>query len=411
MKVLWVGDAPTVSTGFARCTRAACGALHAAGHQVAVLGINESGDSQADASGWQLQQRYPYPIYVAQRRGKGDLFGAQRLAVLASDLQPDVIVLLQDPWNVDEYFDSLKEKGVEGIPVVGWLAVDAKNHPMSDELNQLAHIVTWTQFAIDELRKGGYTGTSSIVPLGVDTSVFKPGDRNEARLLICPPEVPMNAFIVGVVGRNQPRKRIDLAIAYFAEFIERHNVPDAHLFLHIAATGEKACDVRAVAAYYGSVLKNRIMMNVPSIGNELSEHTMAEVYRAFDVVLTTTQGEGWGLTTHEAMACGIPCIVPDWSALGEWPEDAVMKVPCTATALSAPLNMFPYTIGGVPDRDETVRALWRMYAYKELRREFSERGLALTARPSLQWSAIGEAFRLQLEAVIAGAAVTDEVMA
>jgi hypothetical protein len=52
MKVLWVGDSPNVDTGFARCTRAACAALADAGHQVAIVGINEPGDTPTDDTGW-----------------------------------------------------------------------------------------------------------------------------------------------------------------------------------------------------------------------------------------------------------------------------------------------------------------------------------------------------------------------
>jgi D-inositol-3-phosphate glycosyltransferase len=395
LKILFVGDSPTVSTGFARCTRAACGELHRAGHEVSVLGINASGDPHG----------YPYDIYVTKPRGKGDAFGAQRLPLLAEQLKPDVIVLLQDPWNVDEYLDSLsKHPSVASIPVMAWLAVDAKNHPNSAELNGLSHVFTWTQFAIDELRAGGYTGPASIVPLGVDTGVFYPRDRDASRRAVLPDGISPDAFVVGVVGRNQPRKRVDLALAYFAEFVERYGIADAYLFLHVAPTGERACDIRSVAAHYGRALDGRIILSVPDIGSDLDDHAMPLMYSAFDVCLTCTQGEGWGLTTHEALACGVPCIVPDWSALGEWPGDAVVKVPCTSTALSAPLNLFPYTIGGVPDREETVKSLWKLYSYRSLREEYGARGLALAARPELQWSAVGATFRRELEAAVARAA-------
>lgn len=404
MRVLWVGDTPNVSTGFARCTRAVCAELYAAGHEIAVLGINEFGDPQVEPDGWRLAPRYPYPIYRAKRRSGGDAFGAQRLPHLVAQLNPDVVVLLQDPWNVPEYFDAMDEAQVKQPPVVAWLAVDAKNHPHSQQLNRLAHVVTWTQFAIDELRRGGYTGTSSIVPLGVDTSQFCPGDRAEARRAVLPEGFSERAFVCGVVGRNQPRKRLDLVLAYFSEFLERYGIDDAYLYLHVAPTGEKSCDIRAVGAHYGGKLVGKVVIAAPEAGVGLEDSAMPQVYRAMDVLLTCTQGEGWCLPVHEAMACGIPVICPDWSALGEWPEDAVVKVPCTATALSAPLNLYPYTIGGIPDREATVKALWQMYAYKAVRQEYSDRGLALTARPELQWSAVGRAFRLELEAAVARAA-------
>lgn len=388
MKVLWVGDA-ACHTGFARCTHAVCDELHRAGHKVSVLGINASGDPHG----------YPYDIYPAMPRGRGDGFGVMRLPSLIASLSPDVVCLLQDPWNVQGYFNAIEESGIEKVPpIVAWLAVDSKNHPGSADLNALHHVVTWTQFAIDELRSGGYTGPSSIVPLGVDTALFRPLDREAARQVL---GVPEGSFVVGVVGRNQPRKRLDLTIGYFAEWITRHEIEDAYLFLKVAPTGETGCDIRSVAAYYGPALAGKIRVSEQRAGVGLPDDVMPSIYNAMDVYLTTTQGEGWGLPCMEAMACGVPAIVPDWSALGEWTEDAAVKVPCTSTALTAPLNHYPYTIGGVPDQEAAIAALQALYESEELRAEHGARGLALTARPEYQWANVGVAFRETLEAAIA----------
>lgn len=401
MRILWCGDSPTVDTGFARCTRAACAELHRAGHEVIVLGINESGDPH----------EYPYSIYpaVSLRDRSRKFFGEDRLPALSARSKPDVIVILQDPWNIPRYVAAFEDLEVERPPTIGWLAVDSKNHPNSSELDALHHVITWTQFAIDELRAGGYTGPSSIVPLGVDTALFRPLDRETSRKGL---GVPEGAFIVGVVGRNQPRKRLDLTIACFAEWITRHKIEDAYLLLKVAPTGETGCDIRSVAAYYGPALEGKIRVSEQRAGMGLPDDVMPAIYSAMDVYLTTTQGEGWGLPCMEAMACGVPAIVPDWSALGEWTEDAAVKVPCTSTALTAPLNNFPYTIGGIADREATISALQSLYASEELRAEHSARGLALTARPEYQWANVGVAFREALEAAaadVSGAAVIEPV--
>ena len=396
MRVLWCGDSPTVDTGFARCSRAACAALHEAGHEVTVLGINESGDPHD----------YPYPIYpaVSLRDRARKFFGEDRLPVLSARLKPDVIVLLQDPWNVPAYIAAFEDMGVDRPPVVGWLAVDSKNHPNSTELDALHHVVTWTQFAIDELRTGGYTGPASVVPLGVDTNLFRPLDQEASRKGL---PIPEGAFIVGSVGRNQPRKRLDLTIAYFAEWITRHEIGDAYLLLKVAPTGETGCDIRSVAAHYGPAIEGKIRVSQQPAGHGLPDDFMPTIYSAMDVYLTTTQGEGWGLPAMEAMACGVPVVAPDWSALGEWAAPAAMLMPCTSTALTAPLNSFPYTIGGVPDREATIAALHALYSSEELRAEHRERGLSLTARPEYQWANVGVAFREALEAAIARPAAAE----
>lgn len=386
MKVLWVGDA-VVSSGFARCTHAACDALHAAGHEVHVLGINHYGDPHG----------YPYTIYPCHQPldGGRDGFGVTRLPRLVARTVPDVVVLLNDPWNVPAYLDSLADRLVEDFPMpklVGWLAVDAKNQ-RGEPLNKLDHVAVWTPFAANELRNGGYRGALDIVPLGVDHELFAPGDRAAARAAVLPEGIPEDAFIVGAVGRNQPRKRLDLTIAYFAEWARRGQHENAYLYLHVGPTGDMGCDVRSLTAYYGVL--GRVLISEPPIGSGIEDEQMASVYSALDVLISTTQGEGWGLTALEAMACGIPCILPRWSAFADWAAEGVITVPCTSTAPSAPLNGLAYTIGGIADREQFIRELENVYVNPAYRSEVALRGQRIAKRFS--WSETGKQFVAMLE--------------
>lgn len=394
-RVLWVGDA-VVSSGFSKCTHAVCDHLHAQGWDVHVLGINHFGD------------RYPYnyPIYTCYQPFDGgrDGFGVTRLPRLVARLRPDVVVLLNDPWNVDAYIESLKTDPATSdyfpsIKIVGWMAVDGKNQD-GRPLNALSHVVTWTEFGRLELEKGGYIGPSSVVPLGVDTSLFCSHDRLASRRMGQPP-LPESGFIVGVVGRNQPRKRLDLTLEYFAEWIHSYSIPDAYLFMHVAPTGDRGCDLRSLTQYYG--LQGRVILSEPHIGHGQHESVLPYIYSAMDVYLSTSQAEGWGLPCLEAMACGIPCIVPDWAAFGQdgWVKDAAVRVPCTATALSAPLNSQAYTIGGIPDKQATVQMLNAMYNAGELTLgRFKEKGLKLASE--LSWDRTGREFEAVLNSIIEG---------
>lgn len=407
MRVLWCGDSPNVSTGFSRCTRAVCDELHNSGHDVHILGINEYGDPSD----------YHSPVYpCVQPLDYGhNSMGIDRLPRLCDRLSPDVVCILQDPWNIPPYLDTMDNYGpVDKIgadnryfsvgfggypPIVAWLAVDARNQNGSG-LNKLSHVVTWTRFGRDELIKGGYVGPSSVIPLGVDRSIFYPRDKIESRRAVMHPalNIPIDAFIVGVVGRNQPRKRLDLTIRYFAHWIEEFDIDDAFLYLHVAPTGERGFDIRSLVRYYG--LQKRVILAEPDIGIGVVNSAMPFVYSAFDVHLTTSQGEGWHLPTAESLACGVVSVVPGFGALGEWTENAAVKIDCTSTALNAPMNSLMYTIGGVPDERDTVHRLDALYHDENCRRELSERGLKLMSRPEFQWESVGKSFCELLEKVV-----------
>lgn len=389
-RVLWVGDA-AVASGFARCTHAVCDHLRDRDWDVRVLGMNYFGDPHP----------YPYPIYPCRQPldGGRDNWGVTRLPRMIERLKPDVVVLLNDPWNVASYLESIDEYGVDRPPIVGWLAVDAENQD-GRPLNELDHVAVWTRFGERELKRGGYEGECSVVPLGVDLELFGPRDRAEARKLTCPAGLPDDAFVVGVVGRNQPRKRLDLAIEYFAEWTREYGIDDAYLYLHVAPTGERGFDIQRLARYHG--LSGRVILSQPPIGDGYPANWLASLYSAFDVYLTTTQGEGWGLPALEAMACGTPVVAPDWSGLGDWARGAAVLVECTSTAISAPLNALAYTIGGVPDRQKMIYELQALHENRfGTRKEVGERGRKLAQ--TLPWSRTAEEMCAVLESVIARA--------
>jgi len=397
MKILWVGDSPNVETGFSRCTRAACYELIAEGHQVAIIGINEPGDTPTDDTEWVPKPTPPFPIYRPANAYDGgrDGFGVTRLPRLMHRMKPDLVVLLNDPWNVPPYMRGIKQyanvlQGVEGsqakpakeqardilnIPVIAWLAVDARNQKGAD-LEGLDRVAVWTEFAKHELRVGGYLGPCDVVPLGVDSKRFHPlptyDDHLKARVNLTNRPIPEDAFLVGAFGRNQPRKRLDLTLSYFADWVHAYDIDDAYLYIHTAPTGERGCDIRALAKFHG--LEGRLILSETEPGQGLPDADMARSYQALDVYLSTTQGEGWGLPALEAMACGVPCVLPDWSAFGDWARGTALLVPCSGTALTAPINGNPYTVGGVADRLKTMDALQKLYAPTMRRRMYEKYG-------------------------------------
>lgn len=370
-RLLWIGDA-AVPSGFARATHEVLDVLRHA-FDVTVLAINYRGDPH----------EYPYPIYTAMPGG--DFMGVGRLIWMCDLIKPDVIVLQNDPWNIPLYTQQLKKfPEYARIPVIGFVAVDGKNC-MGAALNDLALGIFWTQFGLDEARAGGFTKPGMVIPLGVDLKNYYPVNKQEARARI---KLPLpDAFIVGNVNRNQPRKRWDLCVRYFAEWIHSCKVDDAFLFLHTAPTGDTGIDVRGLAKYYGVL--HRLALVEPPTFYGISEDAMRDTYNSFDVQISTTQGEGFGLTTFEGMACGVPQIVPDWAALGDLCKGAARLIPCTSTAIGPPyLNV----IGGVADEEEFIQALDSMYQSKTLRESFSADGLVRASEERFRWANIGRAF-------------------
>ena len=400
-KVLWIGDAGCPS-GFGRATHEIMD-LVSQHYDVTVLAVNYRGDPPVDPKTGFF---YRYPMYSAGAAGpdgRYDSFGVSRLHWMIHRIQPDVIIIQNDGWFFPLYFKELRRRKPTGeymypehaaIPVIGVVAIDGENF-VGQWIKDLSLAIFWTQFALKEARKGGYAGPAQVIPLGVDTEIYYPVEREGA--LERKGAVGLrNSFVVGNVNRNQPRKRWDLLIKYFAKWVYSRNIKDASLYFHSAPTGDESFDLVQLAEYYG-ILKMLAWAQPETFYGD-PEEALRDTYNIFDVYATTTQGEGMGLTTLEAMACRRPCIVPQWSALGDWAKGACVSVPCTTTALQ---NAGLAVIGGVVDERLFVDALDLLYRDKERREEVARWGFERATNPYFNWRTIGQAWLTTLDAFFA----------
>lgn len=288
--MLWVGDA-VITTGYARVTERICSHLVNCGWDVHVLGIGYNGDPH----------RYPYKIYPAiDSNVGGHRNGLTRMKEIVSRVKPDICIIQDDSWNVGIITDNMAMLGI-GVPTIGYVAVDSENvrAETAIQLRNLRHVICHTEFGIEQLRLAGYAGAASTAFHGVDTTIYTPYSREEARSGIpIPYNNIANAFIWGVVGQNQPRKRLDLSLAYWAAWWRQTGKPDnAYLYLHTMPDG--VWDIRQLSDYLG--IKGRVFSTEG--GQRLSDFEMPSLYNAFDVCISTSEGESFGIPLLEGMAC------------------------------------------------------------------------------------------------------------
>lgn len=137
-----------------------------------------------------------------------------------------------------------------------------------------------------------------IIPNGVDTVHFSPGDRTAARLEF---GLPQSARLIGSAGRLEPVKGHDLLIAALAKL-------PADVVLAIAGDGSYRSDLEIQAASLGLSERVYLLGHVDNIAN---------FYRGLDVFCLPSKAEGLPLALLEAQACGVPAVAADVGAVCE----------------------------------------------------------------------------------------------
>jgi glycosyltransferase involved in cell wall biosynthesis len=121
------------------------------------------------------------------------------------------------------------------------------------------------------------------IPTGIDTAVFRPGDRVEARKRL---RLPLDRKIVFFAAANINERRKGLHL--LAEALRRLEDPP---LLLVAGSGTVA---RGIETRY--------------LGSVLDEEILADAYRAADLFAVPTLADVLTQTAPESIACGTPCV-------------------------------------------------------------------------------------------------------
>lgn len=222
-----------------------------------------------------------------------------------------VLFTLYDVWVYNQMeFDG---------PIVSWVPLDhITPPPMVLEFLKRKNVkaVTMAPHGKEQLDIAGIENT--YIPHSVDTKIFKPTPEINGIPVREFMGIDKDAFVVGIVAANKAngsihRKAFAENLLAFSLFKKEH--PDAQLYIHTEPT-------RAFGGFHipnllkavGLDLKSVLMPDPQVFRTGYPETDLAAFYTAFDVLLSTSYGEGFGIPTIEAQACGTRVITSGFAA-------------------------------------------------------------------------------------------------
>lgn len=380
MRILFSGDSPTVNTGFGIVAKNIVGRLHKRGYEMVVLGINMYGDPYDPVE-------FPYPIYPCEKGAPDQVFGTHKLWAIAKDFQPDLLFFLNDPWVIERYI-SAKDVASPYMKTIAYYPIDAGplKKSWASTLSELDAQICYSEFGkriITEANGGKTPENLHQIYHGVNRKVFFPVNQQVARRQL---GIPEDAFIVGMVARNQYRKRFDILMKSFMEFAK--DKPNAKLYLH-TATRDIGFDIKELSEQF-NMGDRLILTEGVTAAQGVPEGFLNLIYNSFDVNALISLGDGFGLPVAESMATGCPQLVSDHSCLKELVDGhGGLTVKNAAWLMNtAGIN----TWGGLSDEEDLVSKLNILYNSPNLRVKLAEDGYAFISQPKFDWDIAADQF-------------------
>jgi glycosyltransferase involved in cell wall biosynthesis len=194
---------------------------------------------------------------------------------------------------VENYLDIIPEELLNRV--VLYVPVDAGPYQEKwlRNFHKVKRVVAYTQFGkkilVDANPK--IKNNIQVIPHGVDEETFFPEDTQMLREKFFS-SIGKNDFVVLNVNRNQPRKRIDIAMKGFAQFAEDK---DDVIYYHHAGIRDVGWDIVELGKRYGLEGKLTLTSKDLSPSNFVSDEILNHIYNVADVGINTSTGEGWGL--------------------------------------------------------------------------------------------------------------------
>ena len=315
-RILWVSNAPWATTGYSTQTNQVTTRLKANGDEIAIAanyGLEAASTMWNSPAGG-------IPVYPrGMDTWSNDVIPAHMHDWSQRDKDAEhLLMTLFDVW-------VFKGEKWKEWPVASWTPVD--HVPAPPDVSAWCRLPNVYPIAMSKFGKAMFENVgieSWYVPHAIE-KVFKPTEKIVVAdgQAIDPKEfmrLPKDRFVVGMNAANKGvmpnRKAFGENLLAFSMFAQKYD--DAILYIHTYASGSMGgIRLMDLILSVGIPVEKVVFADPYLLRTGLSQEAMAAIYSQMDVLLATSYGEGFGVPTVEAQACGVPVIVSDFAASAE----------------------------------------------------------------------------------------------
>ncbi len=317
---------PKVNSGYSNIVSNLSFELSKLGHDIAITGMQTSYEMG------NIGKIPIYPLLPDFHSVNNINMQLRQLSLNMKHHGSDVLLcIFQGDSFYNAFTQIVPDKTVWYMPLEGEIIY--KNHQVWNDARKVKKVVAMTNSAGEQFRKQGIP--CETIYLGYNPKVFRkdfnkklqeliivyfPANNQEITIPACMlPELKEKMGIKCMFGFNAQnfgvKKRFERLIEAFSRFaMDREGV---HLHLHTLPVGVKGLNLLEIINHYN--IKDKITFSYGNFGSSgWSEHALNILYNQFDVYVSASSGEGFGLPCLESAAVGIPQIHPDFPPFKEF---------------------------------------------------------------------------------------------
>lgn len=375
LRILWLGEASFLSTGYGVYTKEILQRLYATGkYDIAELG---SYGSWYDTKRFDIPWRYYGNLPDSDDDGGLyesnvlNQFGAWKFEETALHFKPDIVADARD-WWMGEYVERSPFRRLFKWAIMPTVDSIPQQEQWLATFMDADAVFNYCEFGQDYLREtlGDQVNLCGLAPPAADPNAYKPMDKEQIRASF---GLDNDLIIIGTVMRNMKRKLYPDLIDSFAKFTRDNPELTKKVYLYIHCSypdsgwdmpkliREAGIGHRVFFTYICAKCRHIFpsffhdcVQPCPNCGaataglphQRVSATTeeMGLIMNLLDLYVQYSTCEGFGMPQVEAAMCGVPVMSVDYSAMS-----SVMK-----------------SIGGMPIRPQRMYRESESHAYRAL---------------------------------------------
>jgi glycosyltransferase involved in cell wall biosynthesis len=372
MRLLIIGTHPCHTTGYSKAMyNMITGILkHSDDINVTVFGIQKYYTVTENTRDFPEDKRlHIYDVLKYDEEDYG--YGTKSLQQFLEINRPDIVFIYNDAYVSSQYIKIVNNSSIS--PKIILYLDQIYKYQLPENVtfinNNIDHLITfsetWKQSALDNY----FDEPISVVKHCIDNTQLELSVE-EARHN---QKLPLDKFIFLNLNRNQTRKRPDLTIQGYVEFLYRHpEITDTLLIMgntsdntyNLKDIFENECRMRKMICDFEKIIVNEI---------RFPDNSIQELYISCDVGINTCDGEGFGLCNYEHAYYGKPQIVSNVGGLRDHFNDTNSIVLEPKLRLYGALEDKIPDMGEIIDPNDLADAMYSYYNDKDLYNKHSQR--------------------------------------